>query len=339
MAVEGRKGTGIMVVDDSEDTRSLIKVILEKKGYEVITSPGGRECIAVMREQSPDLILLDYVMPEMDGIEVFNLMKSEGIDIPTIILTGEGSEDIAITFFKMGISDYVPKKGDYFSRLPGVIENSLKQHRQDQLRKVLEKEQDEIFSRLGEDKLEKMYDMIRKDPDKVFIPEFSSDKGYHVPEIVDTLEVSPKASLELLDEFAKSGILEKTFLDVNVKCPFCRSSDIKENFICTKCGGKNLTKGTALQHYKCNHMDFEQNFKDHICPKCGKELKQVGVDYRKVGIFYQCRDCQEFMGEPNRNYSSHECQKDFTLEESVWEDVYSYKPNRAKLKELLDSRK
>ena len=70
-----------------------------------------------------------------------------------------------------------------------------------------------------------------------------------------------------------------------------------------------------------------------------KELKQVGVDFRQVGTFYQCRDCQEFMGKPNRNFTSHESGKDFTLEESVWEDVYSYKPNSTQIKELMDSRK
>lgn len=195
---------------------------------------------------------------------------------------------------------------------------------------------EDTMAGVSEDKIAKLYKSLIDNPNRELSPIFSFEKGY-VPEIVEELEVTPETSGELLEMLASKGILDKKFMDVMVLCPHCRSFKIKETFQCFNCSGNKLDKGAALQHYKCEHMGFEREFIDHKCPGCSKELRQIGVDYRKVGTYYRCTDCNEFFGEPNIRYRCLDCKEFFNLGESVWKPVYSYKPNPSKLDELKGS--
>ena len=77
----------IMVVDDEPDTVDLIKLVLETEGFEVISAFSGKECFEKLKIGKPALVLLDIMMPGMDGWEVFHKIKEEYKDIPIAILT------------------------------------------------------------------------------------------------------------------------------------------------------------------------------------------------------------------------------------------------------------
>lgn len=81
-----------MVVDDENDVVELIKFMLEKDGHEVITASNGRECLEKVEPTKPDLIILDIMMPEIDGYTVNTRLqeKDETRTIPVIILTAKG---------------------------------------------------------------------------------------------------------------------------------------------------------------------------------------------------------------------------------------------------------
>lgn len=82
----------ILVVDDEKDVVELLKFLLEKDGYTVITAFNGREALDVIHGQRPDLVLLDVMMPEMDGYTVQTKLQEDPStrDIPLIILTAKG---------------------------------------------------------------------------------------------------------------------------------------------------------------------------------------------------------------------------------------------------------
>lgn len=82
----------ILVVDDERDVVELLKFLLEKDGYSVVTAYNGREALTVTNENQPDLILLDVMMPEMDGYTVQTqlLDNPKTREIPIIILTAKG---------------------------------------------------------------------------------------------------------------------------------------------------------------------------------------------------------------------------------------------------------
>lgn len=101
----------ILVVDDEAYIVELVKFNLEKEGYQVIVAHDGIEALAVVKEELPDLIILDIMIPRMDGLEVCRLLKQDQAykTIPIIMLTAKGEEFDTILGLEMGADDYIKK--------------------------------------------------------------------------------------------------------------------------------------------------------------------------------------------------------------------------------------
>ncbi len=98
----------IMVVDDEERLVSLVKAYMEQNGYRVVTAQNGRDALFLARQEKPDLILLDLMMPEMDGYEFMRLHQRES-ETPIILLTAKVEEDDKVIGLEMGADDYITK--------------------------------------------------------------------------------------------------------------------------------------------------------------------------------------------------------------------------------------
>jgi CheY-like chemotaxis protein len=79
----------ILITDDSSFQRKIISSILEKEGFETVCARNGREGLELAVESSPDLIILDLLMPEMDGFEMMRQIRERGFSAPIIILTAD----------------------------------------------------------------------------------------------------------------------------------------------------------------------------------------------------------------------------------------------------------
>ena len=103
----------ILLVDDDEDMLALTSRWLTKGGYEVATAVSGQAAIDAIRERRPDLVLLDYVMPEMDGPAVLEIIRSEETlkDIPVIFRTGREDEESADVMARLHPEGIVQKSG------------------------------------------------------------------------------------------------------------------------------------------------------------------------------------------------------------------------------------
>ncbi len=101
----------ILVVEDEEDIRELLKYNLEKEGYQVIGAATGEEALKTMRGRLPDLMLLDLMLPGLDGLEVCRRIRSEPQtrDLPIIMLTAKGEEADIVTGLELGADDYITK--------------------------------------------------------------------------------------------------------------------------------------------------------------------------------------------------------------------------------------
>jgi len=101
----------ILVVDDEEDVLELVRYNLDRSGYRVETASSGEEALAKARRKLPDLVILDLMLPGMDGLEVCkrlkNNVKTEGL--PIIVLTAKGEETDVVTGLELGADDYVTK--------------------------------------------------------------------------------------------------------------------------------------------------------------------------------------------------------------------------------------
>jgi len=101
----------IMVVDDNPDIITIVKTILEGKGYTVASAYSGPELLNLLDEQKPDLIVLDIMMPQMDGLEVLTRLKGtpETSSIPVILLTAKVQYEDVLGGYKLGADYYITK--------------------------------------------------------------------------------------------------------------------------------------------------------------------------------------------------------------------------------------
>jgi two-component system response regulator VicR len=105
-------GVKILCIEDEPQMIDLIRLILGNEGYEVIGAEGGEEGLALMRQEKPDLILLDLMMPEMDGGDVFHRMKEEVElrDLPVIVVTAKAAPIDQVLWINVAkVDDYVTK--------------------------------------------------------------------------------------------------------------------------------------------------------------------------------------------------------------------------------------
>lgn len=98
----------ILVVDDDLELRKLVQSYLTEEGFRAVTAANGREALFVAREEHPDLIVLDLMMPEMGGYEFLHVSGKKG-DVPVIILTAKMEENDKILGLELGADDYVTK--------------------------------------------------------------------------------------------------------------------------------------------------------------------------------------------------------------------------------------
>ncbi len=102
-------GEKILVIDDSDALRSLLASVLPFAGYEAISASTGQEGLRLVSEVEPDVILTDLELPDMSGLKVLEDLNDRGFSIPTIMMTGYGSEGIAARALKLGVRDYLIK--------------------------------------------------------------------------------------------------------------------------------------------------------------------------------------------------------------------------------------
>ena len=101
----------VLVVDDEERLVSLVKAYLEQAGFRVVTANNGRNALFVARQEKPDLILLDVMMPRISGFETCRRLKEnpETQEVPVIFMTALTETEHKITGFEAGAVDYVTK--------------------------------------------------------------------------------------------------------------------------------------------------------------------------------------------------------------------------------------
>ncbi len=101
----------ILVVDDEEDILELVRFNLAREGYVLICATSGEKTLEIARKEHPDLLVLDLMLPGIDGLEVAKILKNDvkTKDIPIIMLTAKGEEADIVTGLELGADDYVTK--------------------------------------------------------------------------------------------------------------------------------------------------------------------------------------------------------------------------------------
>ena len=101
----------ILIVEDDQDILQLVKLYLEKEGFRPVTAMNGLEALKRVKEDKPDLVVLDLMLPEMDGLEVCKRLRSfpDTAMLPILMLTAKAEESDTIVGLELGADDYVTK--------------------------------------------------------------------------------------------------------------------------------------------------------------------------------------------------------------------------------------
>jgi len=137
----------ILVIDDEKIILQLTSMILKSKGYEVVTADGGERGLELIREQLPQVVLLDYMMPGMDGMTTLRKIRERFPSTYVIMFTGKGSEEIAVELMKAGASDYILKPFNN-QDLVDRIENVLRIRRIELHNKELREERERLLKEI-----------------------------------------------------------------------------------------------------------------------------------------------------------------------------------------------
>lgn len=121
-------GDDILVVDDEASVIEVVSLYLKREGYSVRTARDGKHALAAIRERLPDLLILDLMLPKVDGIEIMHRLKDEQVtDVPVIMLTARGQETDRIYGLELGADDYVVKPfspAELVARVKAVLRRS-----------------------------------------------------------------------------------------------------------------------------------------------------------------------------------------------------------------------
>ncbi len=114
----------ILVVEDDETLQQTLVYNLEQEGYKVLSAVDGQNGIEIARDQTPDLIVLDVMLPGMDGLSVCRVLRREEVDTPIIMLTARSSEVDKIVGLDSGADDYITKPfslGEFLARVRAAL--------------------------------------------------------------------------------------------------------------------------------------------------------------------------------------------------------------------------
>jgi DNA-binding response OmpR family regulator len=126
--IEGIMAKTVMVVDDEMRLVSVVEAYLEQEGFKVVKASNGREALFVARQEKPDLIILDVMMPEMDGYEFMRHHRKEK-ETPIILLTAKVEDDDKVIGLELGADDYITKPfrpRELIARVRAVLRRSGK---------------------------------------------------------------------------------------------------------------------------------------------------------------------------------------------------------------------
>ena len=117
----------VVVAEDDEGLNRVVCKRLERLGLTTVGVHSGADAIAAVREHPDCLLLLDYVLADMDGPQLLVKLDKAGLRVPFIVMTGRGDERVAVEMMKLGARDYLVKQPDFLELMPPVVERVLGQ--------------------------------------------------------------------------------------------------------------------------------------------------------------------------------------------------------------------
>ncbi len=310
---DSKKDT-ILIIEDSKATAILLKEFLKNMGYEdIVTSEDGKSGITTYKElqdaSKNPIVLLDYNLPDMDARSIMTQLLTISPNVKVILETATDKSDEGITeLVRQGLYQYISKP-IRFEALQQVFKTLEKEkqffEREDQMVQILKKAEEEKYSAINF--LLKSHKQISQ----AMIEEYAEATGEDVTKYLDDLE--SKGKIVKLEEKKE------------IACRQCGSIKITQTFFCPRCKENDFKLTKLIEHFKCGNFSPEASYEDNKCPKCKREIKAVGVDYRVMQNQYLCNSCGEVFQEISSHFFCLKCENKFPIEEVRWKTSPFYK--------------
>lgn len=204
------KNQTILIVDDEDVILDLTSIILRSRGYQVLTASNGSEGLKVVEASSPELVLLDYMMPGMDGLTALKEIRHRFPETYVIMFTGKGSEEIAVELMKAGASDYILKpfnNQNLIERIESVLRVRAVELKNKEL--MLERErllrEIESWNRELEARVEEKTEELRKAQAEIIQREKLAALGHLAAGMTHEIR-NPLNSIALFTQLLQSGL-------------------------------------------------------------------------------------------------------------------------------------
>lgn len=318
----------VLFIDDEEGVRDLAKEYLEGENpdMEVWTASSGTQALSMLEEESFDVIVADYMMSGMDGLEILDYLRSREYDIPFILLTARGMEEVAMRALNLGADRYlkkVPDPNQQYQQLTEAIVDVAETSRTTFNPGMLPSYVKELLVDMLEGKVRRIKPRY----------ELSPKKRVSYPDAERYLENPPEELMDILELLAEEGILLREFFDKHLVCP---EDDSSMEYLtrCPVCNSLDIIREEMIEHLECGHTrpvkDFITEEGDYVCPKCNRELRAIGVDYSRMGEVYRCPECNEISDSPEEIFRCLKCGEIYQKDEVDFEKVNMYTLNPKK---------
>jgi len=295
----------ILIIEDSLAVATLIQDFLKKLGYhDIEICTDGRSGIQVFEDlvnsNKMPVIILDYSLPDMNANDIMSELFTIRPNVKIIIESANEKTDESIKdVLRHGAYQYLEKPIRFEN-----IKNTME---------ILEKE-DKILENEPVDNTR--IDSFLKSSKWISLARISEYSGKKKEEILEYLKkLKEEEKVVQLDDIKE------------ISCNTCGSVKIGQSFYCPGCNNSNFKHGKLIEHFKCGNVSVEDSYKNDICPKCHKEIKIIGVDYKVIDNYYICSDCEEKFPEPTMDYVCIRCNNRFKLEQAKWITSEGFRSN------------
>jgi DNA-binding response OmpR family regulator len=129
-------GETVLVLEDNQAVRTFVKMVLQEQGFRVVEAYAGWKALQLAESAPPDVLLLDWQLPDISGLDVLRALRAGRCQAPAILMTAFGSEELAIVALRLGVRDYLQKPfgpDDLIKAVEGALAEARLRHERDAL--------------------------------------------------------------------------------------------------------------------------------------------------------------------------------------------------------------
>jgi len=300
----------VLIVEDSPAIGFLLKSYLEKLGYSHIhICVTGSAAVATFNDlvdqKKHPIVLLDYMLPDMDARSIFTQMLEKQPDARVILETASSkTEDSIKELIRLGVYHYL-EKPIRFESLKNIIT-------------ILE-EEELILNESPSQKSE------IDEGHKLIDRQFNTYKRASVARLLDQSQLSEENVSVYIKKLESIGNIVALSNLREISCGSCGSLKLAQLFQCPSCKDSKFEQTKLIEHFDCGNFSEESTYEDDKCPKCKKQIKALGVDYRILSNRYACKICGEVFQDVYTSFLCLKCNNSFQMDDGKWKESMEYK--------------